>query len=236
MPVRDETEEILQAPGSVLIPVRWVGAMERKSDRFKLRFTFQGCTDGDKGLCYPPDTYVIGGRFTSQDGKLLLREIRSQRLDPFAPLPKPEESEGVTEPSTPRKAGGVGSVGNGNRTAIPADRDSENTEAEAVAAPVTARIERNLGFTGNFKDIVEKSLLLSFAVAFLGGLLTSLTPCVYPMIPATVAIFTGAEVSSRLQSVSLAATYIMGVALSYAALGVSAAALGTVFGTAMENP
>jgi thiol:disulfide interchange protein DsbD len=83
---------------------------------------------------------------------------------------------------------------------------------------------------------VKKSLFLVFFLAFLGGILTSFTPCVYPMIPATVAIFGAKEVKSKLMACSLAATYIIGVALSYASLGVLAAAIGTVFGNMMENP
>ena len=40
------------------------------------------------------------------------------------------------------------------------------------------------------KGIIESAgPVLAFGVAFLGGLLTALTPCVYPLIPITVSVF-----------------------------------------------
>jgi len=111
----------------------------------------------------------------------------------------------------------------------------------AVIAPKSSQgtglfTDKGLKDTGLIERAREKSLLIVFILAFIGGILTSFTPCVYPMIPATVAIFGAKEVKSRLMACSLAATYIMGVALSYAALGVTAAAIGVVFSQAMENP
>jgi thiol:disulfide interchange protein DsbD len=76
----------------------------------------------------------------------------------------------------------------------------------------------------------------AFASVFLGGFLTSLTPCVYPLIPITMSIF-GArdEHVSRGRAILLATSYVGGIALMYTALGVSAALAGRQFGTFMGN-
>jgi thiol:disulfide interchange protein DsbD len=57
------------------------------------------------------------------------------------------------------------------------------------------------GSTGAATDLRLGALLaegsvLAFAVAFAGGVATSLTPCVYPLIPITVSIF-GARKAGR---------------------------------------
>jgi len=73
------------------------------------------------------------------------------------------------------------------------------------------------------------------AVAFGGGLVLSATPCVYPMIPVTVAAF-GGQRASRPRALALSLLYVVGIALTYAALGVWAAATGRLFGSALANP
>jgi thiol:disulfide interchange protein DsbD len=74
-----------------------------------------------------------------------------------------------------------------------------------------------------------------FAAAFGGGLVLSATPCVYPMIPVTIAAFAGQR-ASRARAVALALLYVVGVALTYATLGTWAAATGRLFGAALADP
>jgi len=73
------------------------------------------------------------------------------------------------------------------------------------------------------------------AAAFGGGLVLSVTPCVYPMVPVTVAAFGGQD-ASRGRAVALALLYVAGIALTYATLGVWAAATGRLFGSALADP
>jgi len=77
---------------------------------------------------------------------------------------------------------------------------------------------------------------LAFAVAFAGGVLTSLTPCVYPLIPITVSVFGAKTARSRRQAVVLSLLYVLGIAATYTALGVGAAVTGRAFGSVMNNP
>jgi cytochrome c-type biogenesis protein len=75
-----------------------------------------------------------------------------------------------------------------------------------------------------------------FAV-YSGGVLTSLTPCLYPMIPVTVSIVGGSRGSARRTTrMLLAATYVLGLAGAYAGLGLVAGLTGTLFGAISTNP
>lgn len=84
--------------------------------------------------------------------------------------------------------------------------------------------------------------LQAVPLVFLGGVLTSLTPCIYPMIPITAAIVGGTSVDgaaasgSRWRPVSLTFAYVLGLALVYSALGLFAGLTGTLFGTVSTNP
>jgi thiol:disulfide interchange protein DsbD len=80
--------------------------------------------------------------------------------------------------------------------------------------------------------------LKALPLMFGAGLLTSLTPCVYPMIPITAGILGGAGAvgRSRRRTVLLTLTYVTGLALVYATLGLIAGLTGTLFGTISSNP
>jgi len=80
--------------------------------------------------------------------------------------------------------------------------------------------------------------LVAIPALFGAGLLTSLTPCVYPMIPITAGILggAGAKERSRRKTVQLTLLYVLGLALVYATLGLIAGLTGTLFGTISSNP
>ena len=74
-----------------------------------------------------------------------------------------------------------------------------------------------------------------YAWAFGQGVLVDLTPCVYPLIPITVAVF-GAKGVSRGRALFLASAYVLGMAVLYTSLGVGVALSGAAFGTWLANP
>jgi thiol:disulfide interchange protein DsbD len=82
--------------------------------------------------------------------------------------------------------------------------------------------------------------LTALPLAFLGGVLTSLTPCIYPMIPITASIVGGQTVGvdrpSKRRAIALTFAYVFGLALLYATLGLIAGMSGTMFGTVSTNP
>ena len=78
---------------------------------------------------------------------------------------------------------------------------------------------------------------------FGAGVLTSLTPCVYPMIPITAAIVGGQSSAgadskpiSKWRPLGLSLIYVLGLASVYAGLGLLAGLTGTIFGSVSSNP
>ncbi len=108
--------------------------------------------------------------------------------------------------------------------------------------------------------------LVAIPTLFVGGVLTSLNPCIYPMIPITAAIVGGQEVGNvktglvsgaaagsnpsstdsapysgaadapRWRPLLLTFAYVLGLASLYSTLGVIAGMTGTLFGTVSTNP
>src|SRR5258706_745021 len=76
----------------------------------------------------------------------------------------------------------------------------------------------------------------TFAVLFVAGILTSLTPCVYPLIPITVSLFGARQPEHRARSAALSGTYVAGIAATYSALGLFAALSGKAFGAVLSSP
>lgn len=72
--------------------------------------------------------------------------------------------------------------------------------------------------------------------AFLWGLLASLTPCVYPMIPVTVSVIGAGRSKNLFQSFLLSLFYVLGMSLTYAVFGVVAAWSGSLFGAYTDHP
>jgi thiol:disulfide interchange protein len=82
------------------------------------------------------------------------------------------------------------------------------------------------------------SPLLAIAAAFGGGVLVSLSPCVYPLFPIIFTYISSRSLGekTRLKSFLLSLSYVVGMALVYAALGVFAGLTGNLFGQISTNP
>lgn len=81
----------------------------------------------------------------------------------------------------------------------------------------------------------------SFGWVILGffgfGLLLSLTPCVWPMIPILSGIIAGQGASiSKARAFRLSAFYVLGMAVTYSAVGIAAGLSGSLLSTALQTP
>jgi cytochrome c-type biogenesis protein len=87
---------------------------------------------------------------------------------------------------------------------------------------------------------MSSSPFTALPILFIAGVLTSLTPCIYPMIPITAAIVGGSSVGDavrpRARTVVLTFAYVIGLAIAYASLGLFAGLSGTIFGSVSTNP
>ena len=92
----------------------------------------------------------------------------------------------------------------------------------------------------NITTLLSANPALALPLVFLAGVLTSFTPCIYPMIPITVAIVGGQTLGEQRQprwrTVALTLTYVVGLAAVYSALGLFAGLTGTLFGSISTNP
>ncbi|MDE2583843.1 MAG: protein-disulfide reductase DsbD, partial [Betaproteobacteria bacterium] len=78
---------------------------------------------------------------------------------------------------------------------------------------------------------------LAVSTFFGFGLLLALTPCIFPMIPILSGIIVGqGHHVSRSKSFLLSLAYVLGMAVTYAALGVAAGLTGTLLSAALQNP
>ena len=109
----------------------------------------------------------------------------------------------------------------------------------AAATPVSAvppvagssavdRISASLG---------SNSIVAILSTFFAFGLLLSLTPCVFPMVPILSGIIVGQGKSvTVLRGVTLSTTYVSAMALTYALVGVAAGLLGQNLQPAFQHP
>jgi thiol:disulfide interchange protein DsbD len=71
---------------------------------------------------------------------------------------------------------------------------------------------------------------------FVFGLLLAFTPCVLPMIPILSGIIAGeGQNLNKLRALGLSVSYVLGMALAYAAAGVAAAFSGSMLAAALQN-
>ncbi len=93
------------------------------------------------------------------------------------------------------------------------------------------------GASQDFGDLLKRRGLPAVLLLLFGwGLALNLTPCVYPVIPLTVSFFGGQARGQSRRTFLLAATYVLGMATMYSALGVAAALSGRLFGAALQSP
>jgi len=114
-------------------------------------------------------------------------------------------------------------------------KGSEGGAHDSTAIPTKARRGTTI-LGGLAKAWLERGDVFAYPGAFILGLLMNLTPCVYPLIAVTVALFGGQGDGSRARVVGLAVVYVLGIAVTFSALGVASALSGSAFGMALQQP
>ncbi len=202
LPATDAKDEIGDGVwhGTVRIPVSGTGL----AGTVPLEVTYQPCTEGEGGVCYPPTTRTL---------QVKAADIPAGQADAKASA-KASAKAGV-KAEAPKAAAET----KAEPQAAPAP---ENPPVPAVTAPAPA-------------PAPESGLLWSFVLMFLAGLGASLTPCVYPMIPITMAII-GAKGGGKAKGFVLSLALVLGMAVTYTTLGVVAAKSGAAFGAFAQKP
>ena len=116
------------------------------------------------------------------------------------------------------------------------------TEAASTASSATAPDARQAAPSAAGNDQLDSALRGGrfwpvVGVFLIAGVLLSLTPCVLPMLPILSSIIVGQGTRvSRWRGFGLAASYSLGMALVYTALGVAAGLAGAGLAAALQNP
>lgn len=83
---------------------------------------------------------------------------------------------------------------------------------------------------------LEAGQAVVYPVALLAGILTSFTPCVYPVIPITIGFIGARAAGSKGRGFVLSLVYVVGIAVTYSVLGAIAALTGKLFGQISTSP
>jgi len=225
---KPETEEgfdiyrgTVNIPISVKVPPLLDG--EVKSS---VKLEWQGCQDfGDK-VCFMPET---------SEASFSFKVKASSAKENAPPPPAPTDSTAKTAPAA--VTGGSGTVPDldgfrekGRFAGFLSPRDFHEWYSKTSAGDSAG--DENL-----FSKVAKENILLAIMVAFLFGFLSSLTPCVYPVIPITIAyIGSRASGKGKLSGFVLSLFFVLGLALVYSTLGVISSLLGVSFGSLTQKP
>lgn len=113
---------------------------------------------------------------------------------------------------------------------------------DPASTPAVAPMAQNaLAGEGDESGLIAETLKNAgfwtiLGVFFLAGLGLSLTPCVFPMIPILSGIIAGqGKQATRGRALALSIAYVLGMAITYAVVGVAAGLSGTLLTAALQN-
>ncbi len=86
------------------------------------------------------------------------------------------------------------------------------------------------------EELRGKPSLLLFVIVFISGFLTSLCPCVYPVIPIIMGYIGSRSGKKKIKGFYLSLFFVLGLSIVYAILGVIAATTGSLMGISFQNP
>ena len=184
-----------------------------------LRAESQGCWDG--GICYPPIT---------QEAKIVLAGMSGAApahpgSSVVAVSPAP-----TNVPPHARNTGSLPPTGGASAWGGPAP-----TFDTGVAPP--AQTVADGDESGRIAQLLRGAGFWVAVLTFFGfGLLLSLTPCVFPMIPILSGIIVNhGHAVTHLRAFTLSLAFVLGMAITYAAVGVAAGYSGTLLTAALQN-
>ncbi|MEC4767224.1 protein-disulfide reductase DsbD [Halomonas sp. CUBES01] len=157
-------------------------------------FTFQGCADA--GLCYPPETLALQATESQPPPAFADWAPATSDEDEEAPAASPEETS--------------------DEATSTAETTDTSAEIDDSAAPLGAPQSEDSRFS---QLMTDASLPLALGLFFLAGIGLTFTPCVLPMVPILSSIIVGQQ-PTRPRAFLLSASYVLGMAVTYAAVGV----------------
>jgi thiol:disulfide interchange protein DsbD len=116
------------------------------------------------------------------------------------------------------------------------DFGSENQTTQSAQADAPQEKTDVVSLLKKAAHSTQSNLIYILFLAFLAGIVTSFTPCIYPMIPITVGILQSQASNSLTHNFFSALSYVFGIALVYAGLGYASATTSLIFGKWLASP
>ncbi|MDD5240579.1 MAG: protein-disulfide reductase DsbD [Sulfuricella sp.] len=184
---------------------------------------YQGCSE--KGVCYPPARKIAG--LTLIGGMPTTGEQFAQPHAKLAAQPEPASMPADAAALTP-----LASPAPAAKAASP----TASTAPEATGPSAQAQPQEN--DSSRIGTLLKGGNFWLILVTFFGfGLLLALTPCVFPMIPILSGIIVGqGKELTKSRALIMSLAYVLGMAITYAAVGVAAGMSGTLLSAALQNP
>lgn len=237
--------KIYEGKFSIAVPLGLVLANAADSDDFVLNGDFLGCTKS--GFCYQPQQFgfsfkrVVEGYHISKISNSELKRYRSGVNSAQIPAADSAQSGNLNfESNTVASGAEANSLANSHATGNSATSLTENAavnsdESSAHKNPHANSIseqDKILNVLGG------KSFIAAIALFFGYGVLLSLSPCVYPLIPILSSIIVAKTSSkpSAKKSLAVSLAYIFGMASSYAILGAFVAVFGQNLQGLLQTP
>ena len=176
--------------------------------------SYQGCSEN--GLCYPPIKKQINISLPAAPAALpaITNKFSPDAAVTVTPLP----------PAEPKAQSSITSQPSPSRENIRIDENTRSENSQNDNSQI-ARLFKQGSFW----------LIMSFF--FGAGLLLAFTPCMFPMVPILSGIIVGrGHKITHMHGFILSLAYVMGMALTYAAVGVAAGLSGTLLSNALQTP
>ena len=123
----------------------------------------------------------------------------------------------------------------------PPQKQSLQVDLPDVASSPAAAPQKNDDESGRISQLLRNAGPWMIVLSFFGfGLLLAFSPCVFPMLPILSGIIVGAGRDghgiSHARGFALSLAYVLGMALSYAAVGAAAGITGTLLSADLQTP
>lgn len=234
--------KIYEGKFSIAVPLGLVLANAADSDDFVLNGDFLGCTKS--GFCYQPQQFgfsfkrVVEGYEISKISNSELKRYRSGVN--FAHISDTYSAQSGNlnfESNTAASGAAANSEANSHATGNSAASSAVNSDE--TSALKTSRGANSISEQDKILNVLSgKSFIAAIALFFGYGVLLSLSPCVYPLIPILSSIIVAKTSSkpSAKKSLAVSLAYIFGMASSYAILGAFVAVFGQNLQGLLQTP
>jgi thiol:disulfide interchange protein DsbD len=194
------------------VPIEATADAQPGSQMARVQARYQACNNQ---LCLPPKTATleVAVEVTSTAGR-----AAEPPASPAAGAPEKKTDAPPTKPTT-------ADAGSSAAAAPPAATTPPVSGATAPPAGQAVPPAEVKPATAASRPVGGQSLWSFLWLAMSVGALSLLTPCVFPMVPITVSYFTGHAAGSRMKALQQAATYMIGIILTFTALGMALALL-----------